>query len=203
MNKLTPKNDISDYLKFSEIVNCTPLLEEKAKNLTDSQDNQVEKARTLFEFVRDKIAHSFDIKNTEVTCRASDVFEKGHGICFAKSHLLAAMCRSVGIPSGLCYQKLVFDDQAKEKFFTLHGLNAVYLESLKRWVRLDARGNKPGVFAEFDIQKEKLAFPVRLEMKEVDYPEIFSQPQSSVTQGLTQLIKWDLSHINRQLPESL
>jgi len=39
-----------------------------------------------------------------VTCSASEVLREGTGICFAKSHLLAALLRAVGIPAGLCYQ---------------------------------------------------------------------------------------------------
>lgn len=34
-----------------------------------------------------------------------------HGICFAKSHLLAALLRCKSIPAGFCYQKLILDDE--------------------------------------------------------------------------------------------
>ena len=37
------------------------------------------------------------------------------------------------------------------------------------WIRLDARGNKENVHAEFSIEEEHLAFPVRNEFGEVDY----------------------------------
>ena len=203
MSKLSLINPIADYASFSELVNCPPELRKTAKDLTKDSKDSIEKAKILFEFVRDKIAHSFDIQNTKVTSRASDVIKNGHGICFAKSHLLAALCRSVEIPAGLCYQKLIFDDQMVERFFTLHGFNAVYLAPLKRWVRLDARGNKLGVTAEFDLEKEKLAFPTRVELGEADYPTIFSQPHPSIVQSLTQLNHWDFGQINRQLPENL
>ena len=42
-------------------------------------------------------------------------------------------------------------------------LNTVYIDSLQKWIRLDARGNKPGVNAKFSLAEEKLAFPARLE----------------------------------------
>lgn len=39
---------------------------------------------------------------------------------------------------------------------------------LDRWIRLDARGNKENVHAEFSLDEEMLAFPVRSELGEVD-----------------------------------
>ncbi len=115
------------------------------------------RAKALFEWVRDEIPHSYDIRSRTVTCSASDVLAQGTGICFAKSHLLAAMCRAVGIPAGLVYQRLRRSNDSGD--FTLHGLNAIYLESLDRWIRVDPRGNKPGVDARFSLDEERLAFP--------------------------------------------
>ena len=114
---------------------------------------------------------------------ASDVLRLGHGVCFAKSHLLAALLRSVCIPAGLCYQKLIFDDVCDRRL-TLHGLNAVYLEEENRWIRLDARGNKRGVNAQFDLNAEKLAFPVREELGEADFETICFSPAKSVLESL-------------------
>ena len=45
----------------------------------------------------------------------------------------------------------------------------VYLEEQKKRIRLDARGNKENVHAEFSIEEEHLAFPVRARLGEVDY----------------------------------
>ncbi|MEM9191504.1 MAG: hypothetical protein AAGF12_20190, partial [Myxococcota bacterium] len=42
--------------------------------------------------------------------------------------------------------------------FELHGFNAVYLRGHDRWVRVDPRGNKPGVDAQFSLAEERLAF---------------------------------------------
>ncbi|MBL0716467.1 MAG: transglutaminase family protein [Desulfosarcina sp.] len=70
----------------------------------------------------------------------------GTGYCYSKSHLLAALLRANDIPAGLCYQRLTVSDNKPP--FCIHGLNAVYLEQ-HGWYRLDARGNKSGVTAEF------------------------------------------------------
>jgi transglutaminase-like putative cysteine protease len=61
----------------------------------------------------------------------------------------------------------------------LHGLNAVYLEE-SGWFRVDPRGNKPGIDSRFSIEEEKLAYPIRTELGEVDYPNVFTAPLPSV-----------------------
>ncbi len=110
-----------------------------------------------FEFVRDSIKHSWDYQLNPVTCKASDVLLYGTGYCYAKSHLLAALLRANHIPAGLCYQRLTIENDVPP--YCLHGLNAVYLKQ-HGWYRMDARGNKAGVNAEFVPPIEKLAFPI-------------------------------------------
>ena len=68
----------------------------------------------------------------------------------------------------------------------LHGLNAVYIEESDKWIRLDARGNKPGVNAQFSFDDEQLAFPVRSEKGEEDIPIIFAEPDKNVISVLTE-----------------
>lgn len=142
----------------------------------------IEVAKAIFEFVRDDISHTFDIGAIEVTCRASDVLKYGHGTCYAKSHLLAAMMRCSGIPAGLCYQRLADDSPSG---YVLHGLNAIYLNGLNRWMRLDARGNKPGVNVKFDAGSDMLAYNVDESMGESEEPRIFVEPAESVITALT------------------
>ena len=192
------------YLNSSIPIDCNyPTINKKSLSLTKSCQTEIEKVKCLFEFVRDEISHSFDIQNSEVTYVASDVLEKGHGICFSKSHLLAAMVRSVGIPAGFCYQKLIFDEKSSKPYFTLHGLNAIYLNTYKRWIRLDARGNKSGILAEFNIESEQLAFPIREELGEKDYPYVFSKPDLSAIECLSNSHCWNWETRHRQLPSDL
>jgi len=136
-----------------------------------------ETAKNCFKWVRDNIQHSADYQLNPVTCRASDVLKYKTGYCFAKSHLLAALLRANGIPAALCYQRLSIDDKGAP--YSLHGLNAVYLKPYG-WYRIDPRGNKPGVDAQFTPPHEKLAFPVRLK-QEADLPELRSEPLPEVT----------------------
>lgn len=133
-------------------------------------------ARRCFEFVRDEIKHSWDYKQNPITCKASDVLKYRTGYCYAKSHLLAALLRANGIPAGLCYQRLRVTENPS---FCLHGLNAVYLEQYG-WYRMDARGDRQGVSAEFCPPVEKLAFAI-VNPGEADLPEVWAEPLPVVT----------------------
>src|SRR5690606_10064452 len=144
------------FLSPGKIVDSDhPAVVAKALALVKGSTDASEIAKTCFEFVRDEIRHSFDFQLNPVTCKASEVLEHGTGYCYAKSHLLAALLRANGIPAGLCYQRLTIDNDTPP--FCLHGLNAVYLEP-HGWYRVDARGNKPGVDADFCPPAERLAF---------------------------------------------
>ena len=60
--------------------------------LAGGENDAVEVARRCFEWVRDEIRHSVDFGDTVVTCAASEVLAHRTGFCYAKSHLLAALC---------------------------------------------------------------------------------------------------------------
>lgn len=157
-----------------------PDVRAKARSLASGRPDSEAIARACFEFVRDEIEHSLDFKRNPVTLKASEVLRHGTGYCYAKSHLLAALLRENGIPTGLCYQRLsiAYDRPT----FCLHGLNAVYLEP-HGWYRIDARGNKSGVDAAFTPPVERLAFELAVE-GEADLPEIHAAPLPVVVEAL-------------------
>ena len=164
---------MKQYLTPSEFIDWQhPSILEKAKSITAGLSEKTVVAKACFEWVRDNIRHSHDYQDNTITCRASDVLLAGTGYCYAKSHLLAALLRANDIPAGLCYQRLSIDDTGPP--FCLHGLNAIYLAEFG-WYRIDPRGNKPGVNAEFCPPMEKLAFALQFP-GEADLPEIWSEP---------------------------
>jgi transglutaminase-like putative cysteine protease len=176
MNFIYESDCLDDYLVESEEVDYShPAIREKAKNLYNQSMNECDFVQRTFEFVRDEIDHSWDIQSSRVTCNASEVLLHKEGICYAKSNLLAALLRSKGIPAGFCYQRLTLGD-TPDSGYCIHALNAVHLNSLGRWIRVDARGNKDGIQAEFSLNSEKLAFPIRKEYDEMDYPVIYTKP---------------------------
>ena len=119
-----------------------------------------------------------------MTGRASEVLRHREGICYAKSHLLAALLRGRGIPAGLCYQRLTLGD-TPESGYCVHALNTAWVASRRRWIRLDARGNKPGVDAQFSLGAERLAFAVRPDCGEVDYGTNRAAPHPAVMRALS------------------
>ncbi len=181
---MTPEtDDLQPYLKSTPIIDANHRdVAATARRVTADASSDVDKARRLFEWVRDTIPHSWDIQTRVVTCRASDVLANKTGICMAKSHLLAALCRSVGIPAGFVYQR--FKRELAGPEFGLHGLNAIHLDSLNRWIRVDPRGNKPGVDAQFNLEQEQLAFPPDPEKGERIIDTIFIDPDPAVVEFL-------------------
>lgn len=176
-------SNMKQYLKPSEYIDWHhPLVSAKAAELASGLSSDEAIARKCFEFVRDTIKHSWDYRQNPVTCKASDVLHHGTGYCYAKSHLLAALLRANDIPAGMCYQRLTMGTEGPP--YCLHGLNAVYLAS-HGWYRIDARGNKPGVVAEFCPPVERLAFPV-VDANERDLSGIWPVPLPVVVDALTQ-----------------
>lgn len=176
-------DNLQDYLKKSEVIDYDhKLIVDKCLELKEGTNDEIGLIKKVYEFVRDEIHHSGDIGEMSVTCKASEVLESGHGICCAKAHLFAAMLRYFGIPAGFCYQKLSSSQDVNTKF--LHGLNAVYLKDLDKWIRLDARGNKPGRDAQFSICEEKISRAVNKELGEEDSPVIFTEPNPTVVEIL-------------------
>ncbi|PZD72547.1 hypothetical protein C1752_03382 [Acaryochloris thomasi RCC1774] len=153
-----------------------------------SESGQTERlAKLCFEWVRDQIAHSVDAQMNPVTCCASDVLKHRTGYCFAKSHLLAALLRANNIPAGFCYQRLSLNDQGTP--YCLHGFNAVYLEAFG-WYRLDPRGNREGINAQFTPPQEQLAYATTL-AGEVDFDGILAEPLPMVIKALENHQEWD------------
>ncbi|MFE1790411.1 transglutaminase family protein [Streptomyces sp. NPDC059525] len=155
-------------------------------------------AEAAFEFVRDTIPHSADSGDMRVPWRASDVLSTRNGICYAKSHALVALLRAQGIPAGLCYQLLGDDDGFN---LVLHGLVALRLPGREEWSRVDPRGNKPGVDARFSLDVERLAFPVRPELGEIDHPGLYDAPHPATLKALQESA--DRPELWRNLPTSL
>lgn len=193
------EQSIEQYVKDSPYL---LLFDEEIQNISNSLvmgcKTEVEKVEKIFVHVRDTYLHSMDAKETIVSISAKDVIKNGHGICYAKSNLLAALLRCQQIPTGYCYQRLTLEDDDK-KGYCLHALNAVYIN--KQWHRLDARGNKPGINAQFSLSKEQLAFFIRACYKEKDYPTVYVNPLPCTIEAL--LNSEDISQLMNNLPNNI
>lgn len=187
---------MEEYLKVSEVIDWKhPDIMERAKQIASGFETQMAIAKACFEWVRDEICHSYDYQMNPVTCRASDVLQHKTGYCFAKSHLLAALLRANQIPAGFCYQRLSVDDKGAP--YSLHGFNAIHLPEVG-WYRVDARGNKEGVNAQFMPPQEHLAFKIQFP-EEADFPMILDEPLRIIVEALQSQRTWD--GMLRNLPD--
>jgi transglutaminase-like putative cysteine protease len=177
-----PKEEkMKQYLSASKYIDFEhPEVLSMAQGLAREATSEHDLVRRCFEFVRDEVRHSSDFRLNPVTCRASDVLRHKTGYCYAKSHLLAALLRGNSVPAGLCYQRLSVGEAGAP--YCLHGLNAVYLSG-HGWYRVDPRGNKLGVNAQFCPPNELLAFAIK-ERQERDLPEIWAEPLPIVVEVL-------------------
>jgi len=172
---------MKEFLKESEIVDYShPTIISLASKLANGLSSDEDIAKACFLYVRDNINHSGDYKDNITTYKASDVLKYKTGWCYAKSILLAALLRANDIPTGFCYQRLSCSEYVKD-IYCLHGLNSIYLKNYG-WYRVDARGNKEGVDAQFIPPQEKLAF--ELEEHEMDLPNIYDEPIEVVVDAL-------------------
>lgn len=148
--------------------------------------------KLTYEYVRDKIMTSTPENSAKLTWRASDVLSEHEGTSYAKANLLAALLRRNGIPTGFAYQ---YRRDSAESPLVLQALNAVYLESLGGWLRLDASFEPanpersllavdPSQLAQAD--PDALVQPVRPELGEDNLPIVYAEPDRQLSQLVKQ-----------------
>lgn len=170
----------TDYLRANDWVESDhPDVVRFGSELRAANADDVDLARASFEWVRDEVAHSYDVQDPRVTLSATDVLRERVGLCYAKSVLYAALLRSQGVPAALSYQRL----RSSNGGFVLHGLVSVHLDGA--WHRQDPRGNKPGVDAQFSIGTESLVYRVDATVGERDYRTLYDAPAPEVVAALT------------------
>ena len=170
--------NFEEFLQKNEIINfLEPKIQEIATNLHKNSKNETDFVEKAYNFVRDEINHCMDDKSflsQKPFLKASEVLENKIGFCFGKCALLAAILRAKNVPCGFSDQLLMLDEDISDKKI-IHTLNAVYLRDLKKWIRLDPRGNKPeDVNAKFDLDNEFLAYEARQEFDEINNLGIYA-----------------------------
>ena len=156
------------YIDFSSTI-----IQDKSKNLFYDIENNIQKAKIAYEYVRDEIPHTFDIQSDIITAKASDVLEYNTGICHAKANLLAALLRTQSIPTGFCFQHLTLADD-DSLGYCVHCYNAIFLDN--HWIQVDARGNTNGKNAQFSLSEPQLAFELRNNYDEYYFEGIYAKP---------------------------
>jgi transglutaminase-like putative cysteine protease len=130
------------YLKPTPSIDCdSPSIEEKAQDLTKGQKEIVEKAKSLYYFVRDEIKYdAYSPFHLPEYYRASYILSRGAGFCVQKATLFAALGRAVGIPTRLRLADIrnyIFSEKLRgilgTDLFTHHGYDELYIGG--RWVK--------------------------------------------------------------------
>lgn len=136
------QDDLTEYLKPTRHIDSDhPTIVAKVKELTQDCTTDIEKAKVLYEYVRDS--------NNANPCEepvASRVLECGGNSCRLRSILLAALCRAVSIPTRLHYQKVWIKewrdprDGGEKDIVFAHGLTGIYLDD--DWRLYEVVGNR-------------------------------------------------------------
>src|SRR5438270_12499009 len=91
---------LADYLQCTPIIDWeTPTVIAQTQAITRGLTHDPEKARTLFEWVRDAIPHSRDMGTDVGTCAASELLRQPSGLCYATRHVLASVLRRPVAPA--------------------------------------------------------------------------------------------------------
>lgn len=172
-----------EFLASTPIVDWEdPDVRALAQELAGGETDPVTVARRCFDWVRDEVKHSGDCRLDDVTCSASETLRHKSGLCYAKSHLLAALLRANGIPTGFGYQRVKAD--AAGTTFRLHGFNVIHLPGFG-WYRADPRGNREGVHTTFAPPTESLAFTPKLPGEQT-FPVNWPEPLPVVVNAIQQ-----------------
>ena len=130
------------YLRPTSAIDCdSKMIIEKAQSLTRGQDEAIDRAKSLFYFVRDEITYNlWLLTDLPEYYRASRTLERGEGFCVFKAVLLAALARAVDIPSRIgiaAIRNHLAPSKVKEMLgsdlFPSHGYTELYIEG--KWVK--------------------------------------------------------------------
>ena len=134
--------EVKHYLKPTPIIDCdNRTIKGKADELTKSQKEVKEKARSLFYFVRDEIKYNpYMPRYLPEHFRASNTLARKDGFCVQKAVLLVALNRVVGIPARIGFA-VIKNHILPEKIANMlhgnvlpeHGYAELYLND--RWIK--------------------------------------------------------------------
>ena len=159
-------------LKATETIESThPAVVDFARRHSGSLNDDVDRAVRLFYAVRDGFRYDpYQIDLSIAGMKASTTLEVKHGWCVSKAVLLAACCRSLGIPARLGFADVrnhLSTERMRQKMrtdiFYWHGYTDLLLEG--KWVKATPAFNielceKFGLLPlEFDGRKDSLYHP--------------------------------------------
>ena len=137
--------EFTEFLKSTYFIDSeSNLIKERIKSiLAKTEDNNLEKAKKIFYFTRDKIRYDPYSSFSDIKSRykASYILKKGRGWCVQKACVLAALARAIKIPSRLHFADIK-NYVVPEKLlnimgtnvFVFHGYTELFLDN--NWIKV-------------------------------------------------------------------
>ena len=138
------------YLAATPTINFNnSAVSQKAKDVTEGADSNLEKSVWLFYFVRDKIRYNpYLFSDCREDFKADQILLKGEGFCIHKAILLIALARACGIPARLGFADI--------RNHILSGkLTSIHTSDIIPWhgfAELNINGNWVKATPAFDIE---------------------------------------------------
>jgi transglutaminase-like putative cysteine protease len=135
------------YLSPAEYIDSDhPDVRAFAERVTAGAGTARDKARALYQEVRDLYYDPYVDTSKPETFRASSVLAAGRGYCVGKASLYAASCRAVGVPARVAFADVtnhLSTPQLKERMgtdlFAWHGFTEVFLDG--QWIKVSPTFN--------------------------------------------------------------
>src|SRR5436190_11428133 len=139
---------MSGRMSLEKYCTPTPTIETTSVDVADfvqkhlsGAESDIQRATNLFYGVRDSIRYDpYHIDLSVEGMKASTTLATGHGWCVSKAILLAAACRSIGIPARLGFADVRnhlsterMRQMMRTDIFYWHGYTEIFLE--ERWVK--------------------------------------------------------------------
>ncbi|MGL4848420.1 MAG: transglutaminase domain-containing protein [Clostridium sp.] len=123
---------------LSEGVKSDSAINEMAKEITKNDTTDLEKAKTIYEWVGSHITYDNEKASLvmsgdrKLKSGAIEAFNTRSGICFDYACLYVAMARTVGLPV-----RLITGEAYNGEEYINHAWNQVYIKSLGEWINVD------------------------------------------------------------------
>jgi transglutaminase-like putative cysteine protease len=133
---------VGQYLESTTIINCdNKAVQEKAQEVAKGKEGAIEKAKSLFRYVRDEIKYNpYLPRYLPEHFRASNTLARKEGFCVQKAVLLVALSRAVGIPARLGFaviRNYLLPEKVAEMLKTNvlpdHGYTELYING--KWIK--------------------------------------------------------------------
>lgn len=149
---LNLEDDRIIFLQSSQLINWTEQTKAviETKKIIENASTDKEKVEAVYTYIINNIQYDYDkvgIITSDYIPNLDEVFESQKGICYDYAAVMAAMLRSIGIPT-----RLVMGTQM-DNSEVYHAWNEIFLKDINKWITVDAT---------YDAIKKQAGEPVNM-----------------------------------------